>query len=287
MAVEFIYRYADTDALARPRPSDSASARLRLDEGNRAFAVQMKGHAGDGGDSRHIISLDPSSFGSREGQPGVTEQHPFAAVLGCSDARVPIELIFNEGPNDLFVVRVAGNGLGGDVLGSLGYAYDHLQASLRLVVVLGHSGCGAMSSAVDAFLEPAGYLPLLANHAVRGILDRLFIVVQATSRRLANVFGADVIRRKGYREALIEASIATNAALAAHSVQKELRRLDLDHLRAVYGVYLLQTQEVWTPLVTPDKTTGLAEPPKDPASFVEFGELVATSDRITTLIAPE
>ena len=87
---------------------------------------------------------------------GAPKQRPFAAVLGCSDARARIELIFNEGPNDLFVVRVAGNGLGNDVLGSLRYAIDHLRGSLRLVVVLGHSGCGAMSAAVDSFLEPAG-----------------------------------------------------------------------------------------------------------------------------------
>ena len=110
---------------------------------------------------------------------GAAKQRPFAAVLGCSDARVPIELIFNEGPNDLFVVRVAGNGLGNDVLGSLRYAIDHLRDSLRLVVVLGHSGCGAMSAAVDSFLEPAGYLPLATNHALRSILDRQLIVVQA------------------------------------------------------------------------------------------------------------
>ena len=65
---------------------------------------------------------------------------PFAAVLGCSDARVPIELIFNEGPNDLFVIRGAGNGLGSEVLGSLKYAVEHLGGSLKVVVVLGHSG---------------------------------------------------------------------------------------------------------------------------------------------------
>ena len=75
-------------------------------------------------------------------------------MLGCSDARVPIELIFNEGPNDLFVVRVAGNGLGGEVFGSLSYAVEHLGGSLKLVVVLGHSGCGAVSAAVDAVLNP-------------------------------------------------------------------------------------------------------------------------------------
>ena len=74
---------------------------------------------------------------------------------------MPIELIFNEGPNDLFVIRVAGNGLGTDVLGSLKYAVDNLSGSLKLIVVLGHSGCGALTAAVDVFLNPENYLSLL------------------------------------------------------------------------------------------------------------------------------
>ena len=87
--------------------------------------------------------------------------------------RVPIELIFNEGPNDLFVVRVAGNGLGSEVLGSLKDAVEHLGGSLKIVVILGHSGCGAVSAAVDVFLEPKRYLSLATSHSLRGILDRL------------------------------------------------------------------------------------------------------------------
>ena len=139
-------------------------------------------------DTAHrTIEVDPGDLGLPPGETA-PKQRPFAAVLGCSDARVPIELIFNEGPNDLFVVRVAGNGLGNDVLGSLRYAIDHLRDSLRLIVVLGHSGCGAMSAAVDAYLEPAGYLALASSHALRSVLDRELIVVQATAKRLASAF---------------------------------------------------------------------------------------------------
>ena len=57
------------------------------------------------------------------------------------------------------------------------YAVEHLRGSLRLLVILGHSGCGAISAAVDTFLEPAGYLALATNHAIRGILDRQLIVI--------------------------------------------------------------------------------------------------------------
>ena len=110
-------------------------------------------------------------------------------MLGCSDARVPIELIFNEGPNDLFVVRVAGNGLGGEVLGSLKYAVEHLGGSLKLIVVLGHSGCGAVSAAVDVFLKPEAYLDARGQAHLRGILDRLLVVVHAAAKRMAAVHG--------------------------------------------------------------------------------------------------
>lgn len=282
--VEITYRYGAADALARPRPPDAGAAQLRLNEGNREFARLLDGLTADNGSTRRIIDVDPGDLGLLPGEEGAAKQHPFAAVLGCSDARVPIELIFNEGPNDLFVVRVAGNGLGNDVLGSLRYAIDHLRDSLRLVVVLGHSGCGAMSAAVDSFLEPAGYLPLATNHALRSILDRQLIVVQATARKLTSVFGGDVTRNRHYREALIEASIVTNAALAAYTVQQELHGAVPHDLRTVYGVYVLQSREVWTPAGNASATTGLVAPPRDLVSFAELGEAIVRSERITSLI---
>ena len=282
--VEITYRYGDEDALVRPRPPDAEAARICLDEGNRVFAGLLGGATADGGTAHRIIYVDPGDLGLLPGERGAPKQRPFAGVLGCSDARVPIELIFNEGPNDLFVVRVAGNGLGNDVVGSLRVAIDHLRDSLRLVVVLGHSGCGAMSAAVDLFLEPAGYLSLATNYALRSVLDRQLIVVQATSRKLRNVFGGDVTRNRRYREALIEASIVTNAALAAYTVQQELHGFDPHDLRVAYGVYVLQSREVWTPGGNASGTAGLAEPPRDFASFVGLGEAIAGSDRIRSLI---
>jgi carbonic anhydrase len=282
--VEIAYRYGSPDAPVPPRPQDADATRRRLDAGNRSFASLLEGLVEDGETARRVIQVDPYDLGLEPGKHAAPRQRPFAAVLGCSDARVPIELIFNEGPNDLFVVRVAGNGLGSDVLGSLRYAIDHLRSSLRLVVVLGHSGCGAMSAAVDSFLEPAGYLSLATNYALRSILDRQLIVVQATARKLTSVFGGNVTRNKRYREALIEASIVTNAALAAYTMQQELHGLDPLDLRAVYGVYVLQSREVWTPVGNAGVPTGLADPPRDLASFVELGEAIAGSDRIRSLI---
>jgi carbonic anhydrase len=82
-------------------------------------------------------------------------QHPFAAILGCSDSRVPPEIVFDQGPGQLFVVRVAGNVVGTETLGSLGYALAHLRTPL--FVVLGHEGCGAVGAALralDGAIEP-------------------------------------------------------------------------------------------------------------------------------------
>jgi carbonic anhydrase len=167
--VDIIYRYGASDAAVRARPPDADAARDRLDEGNRATAALLD-RLGDGtGTVRRVILVDSPVLGVGSGRGRAPKQRPFAAVVGCSDARVPIELIFNEGPNDLFVVRVAGNGLGTDVLGSLKYAVDYLGESLKLIVVLGHSGCGAVTAAVDVFLDPKAYLSLAEKHALRNV----------------------------------------------------------------------------------------------------------------------
>ena len=75
-------------------------------------------------------------------------QHPFATILGCSDSRVPDELIFDQGFGDLFVVRVAGNVVSEDAIGSIEYARIHL--GTQLVVILGHEGCGAVTAALES-----------------------------------------------------------------------------------------------------------------------------------------
>ena len=285
--VEIIYRYGAQDGPVRSRPADSDAARQRLDEGNQAFAALLDGLADDDGTTKRVIRVDAQDLGFAEGKKEDPKQRPFAAVLGCSDARVPIELIFNEGPNDLFVIRVAGNGLGSDVLGSLKYAVEHLGGSMKIVVVLGHSGCGAVSAAVDVFLEPGRYLALATTHSLRNILDRLLVVVQASAKRMHEIFGPDITRYAGYRGALIETSVVINAALAAYTVEKELRNRESSDIRAVYGVYLLGTHEVWAPHRGTAMWTGLADPPIDLAAFAELGNAVIHSNRITSLLNAE
>src|SRR6516164_5179641 len=281
--VDITYRYETRDTPARPRPLDSSAALGRLNDGNRGFAALLEDPTNK--HVQRIISVDSRDLGL--GDASLPKQRPFAAILGCSDARVPVELIFNEGPNDLFVIRVAGNGLGMEVLGSLKYAVEHLGDSLKLIVVLGHSGCGALTTAVDVFLNPGDYLPLATKHSLRNILDRLLLVVQTSARRLLAAFGPDVVLRPGYRKALIEASIVTNAALAAYSIQQEFGGSEPTGLRTVYGVYLLETREVWVPRLSNMEGVGLAAAPQDLDGFVDLGEAIVQSSRIASHISLE
>jgi carbonic anhydrase len=91
-------------------------------------------------------------------------QHPFAVIIGCSDSRVPVEIIFDQGLGDLFVIRVAGNVVNEDELGSVLYAVEH--AGAPLVFVLGHEDCGAITAAfatqMDREKEPAEIQRLLS-----------------------------------------------------------------------------------------------------------------------------
>ena len=281
--VDIIYRYNPRGAAIRSLPAGSNAALLRLDEGNKNFAALLD-HVKDETGIQRIIPVDPRDLGLVSGSPEMAKQRPFAAILGCSDARVPVELIFNEGPNDLFVIRVAGNGLGAEVLGSLKYAVENLGGSLKLIVVLGHSGCGALTTAVDVFLNPGDYLPLATKHSLRSILDRLLLVVQTSARKLLATFGPDVVIRPGYRKALIEASIVTNAALAAYSIQQEFRVSAPTELRTVYGIYLLETREVWVPRLGDTEGVRLAEAPEDLGGFVDLGEAIVQSRRITSYL---
>jgi carbonic anhydrase len=285
--VEIIYRCGDDAAATQARPADADAARRRMDDGNRAFADLFAQVGAPSGMARRVIAISGQDFGfdGGSGGAGAPSQRPYAAVLGCADARVPIELIFNEGPNDLFVVRVAGNTLGDDVRGSLKYALEHLGNSLKLIVVLGHSQCGAVTEAVDVFLDPSGYLGLTAKHSIRGLIDRLQVVVQASARRMESMFGSDVAQRPGYRDALIEVAVVSNAALAAHTLQREMTNEAASVVEAAYGVYLLNERSVWAPRCGSAEESGLARPPTDAQGFVDFSDAVLGSARIRAILA--
>ena len=145
-------------------------------------------------------------------------QAPFAVVVGCSDARVPTEMIFGQGFNDLFVIRVAGNVLGDECLGSIDFALNALSESVKVVVMLGHSGCGA----VDAYLQPLKYWSKSSSHYLKSIYRRIFVSVQEAESALKDIWGSASRGEIGYREALIEIAVALNAAQSAYDLRLEV-----------------------------------------------------------------
>ena len=104
------------------------------------------------------------------------------------------------------------------------------------------------------------------------------------TQKIQEAFGPDVSRRPGYRKALIEASIVTNAALAAYALQEEFGTVSPTGLNVVYGVYLLENRRVWTPQVSGMTATGLAAAPRGAAGLMELGDALVRSDRIVSLI---
>jgi carbonic anhydrase len=120
-----------TAAPADAIPANGDEALQRLLEGNKRYVQSAPSH--------------PHQTSARRAEV-VQGQHPFAVVLGCSDSRVSPEITFDAGVGDLFVVRLAGNILTDQGIGSIEYAVEHL--STPLVVVLGHGKCGAVTAAV-------------------------------------------------------------------------------------------------------------------------------------------
>ena len=104
----------------------------RLIEGNKRYISSNLKHPGRSSERR---------FELKHGQ------HPFAIILGCSDSRVPVEILFDQGLGDLYVVRVAGNVIGRMIVASIEYAVLHLNVSL--IMVMGHSQCGAVKATCD------------------------------------------------------------------------------------------------------------------------------------------
>lgn len=141
----------------------AGEALQRLKDGNRRF---IDGQGGRDLDFEHVRRLQL-----------VEEQHPFAIVVGCSDSRVPLELIFDQGLGDLFVVRVAGNIVAPSQLGSIEFAAERF--GTPLVVILGHTFCGAVEASVDEVLNPSkglsSNLAMVVDHirpAIRGLMEK-------------------------------------------------------------------------------------------------------------------
>ena len=103
----------------------------------------------------------------------VEGQQPFAVILGCSDSRVPVEIVFDQGLGDLFVIRVAGNIVAPSQIGSVEFAAERF--ATRLVVVLGHTRCGAIEATLECLQDEGG----LRSRHMNSIVDRISPSLQA------------------------------------------------------------------------------------------------------------
>lgn len=119
------------------------------------------------GNERYIANLASTDMLKIPPPELVDKQKPKAIILGCSDARVPVELIFNQSLGDLFVIRVAGNIVAPSQIGSIEFAAEKF--GTHLVVVLGHSNCGAVSACVDTLINPEQYY----SPNLQSIVDRI------------------------------------------------------------------------------------------------------------------
>jgi carbonic anhydrase len=192
-------------------PALTALATLR--EGNRRFVAQLH-------------EPHPVRTRRRELPAG---QEPLAIILGCSDARVPAEIVFDQGLGDLFVIRVAGNIVAPSQVGSVEFAAAAF--GTRLVVVLGHSNCGAIHATLEQLARPTRD----QSPNLRSIVNRIRPAVESLIERSA---GAD-------RDALVQQAVRANIRMSAnhlrHGSEALEQAIEKDGLLVVGAEYSLES----------------------------------------------
>ena len=159
----------------------------------------------------------------------VVDQHPFAVILGCSDSRAPVEIIFDQGLGDLFVIRIAGNIVTTPTVGSIEFAAERVGA--RLVVVLGHSDCGAVQTTLDELHQPTEDL----SKNWSAVIDRIRPAVEGILRTgLENDRGAQV-------QQAIRANIRASARYLRNESAVLSRLIQEDALLVLGAEYSLET----------------------------------------------
>ncbi len=211
LEIQHAERNAQTQA-EEPAPTNASEALALLLKGNERFVAGNPRHGHESVARRKEL---------------IAEQHPFATVLGCSDSRVSTELLLDQGLGDLFVVRVAGNVVATDDLGSIEYAVDHLHTPL--VLVLGHEGCGAVTAA----LEPEA----ARNKEAKEIQELLALILPALKGIDSKLSLTERVSR----------GVESNVRWSIQQLQNapDLKeKIAGGHLRIVGGVYELETGRV-------------------------------------------
>jgi carbonic anhydrase len=191
----------------------AAEALQRLRDGNRRFASNL--------------GIDAFLSQKRRAELA-TRQEPFAIVLGCSDSRVPAEIVFDQGLGDLFVIRVAGNIVAPSQVGSVEFAAEAF--GTRLVVVLGHSQCGAIAATLEDLRRPASG----QSRNLRSIVDRIRPAVET-------LFATEL--RENWNE-LMKQAVRANIRASVNQLRHGspvLEQLTVEGLLIVGAEYSLET----------------------------------------------
>ncbi len=197
---------------------DAISALNRLQEGNSRFVNGLR-------------SVEPiMTHAKREAL--TAGQEPFAIILGCSDSRVPAEIVFDQGLGDLFVIRVAGNIVAPSQIGSVEFAAS--QFKTRLVVVMGHSQCGAIHATIEELKRPSSEQSL----NIKSIVDRIRPSVEPF--KVTELWNDD--------DALVEQAMRANVRASANQLRHGSTLLENlsnnEGLLIVGAEYSLETGEV-------------------------------------------
>ncbi len=189
----------------------------KLREGNLRFAAHVRGNEDFLRTRRVQLTKD---------------QEPFAIILGCSDARVPAELVFDQGLGDLFVIRVAGNIIAPSLVGSVEFAAERF--GTRLVVVLGHTQCGAILATVEELKRPSRD----QSYNLRAIVDRVRPSVEGLLDPNLKLDPATLVRQA------VRANIRASADHLRHGSQVLEQLIRDQGLQVVGAEYSLETGEV-------------------------------------------
>ncbi|MDQ6829430.1 MAG: carbonic anhydrase [Gemmatimonadota bacterium] len=199
----------------RTSKTSARDALDRLREGNQRFAAHANNAQGFALQSRGI-DLNAS-------------QNPLAIILGCSDARVPAEIVFDQGLGDLFVIRVAGNIVAPSQIGSVEFAAERF--GTRLVVVLGHSQCGAILATLEELQRPTGN----QSRNLQAIVDRVRPSVEGLLDTELARDPVELVKRA------VRAHIRASADHLRHGSQVLEQLIRSDQLLVVGAEYSLET----------------------------------------------
>jgi carbonic anhydrase len=207
-----------------------ADAIARLKQGNGRFTAGNMQHPHESSDERAYMAtnsyenLGMTAAEAAKRRAELTKsQHPFAIIVSCSDSRVPPEIVFDQGLGDLFVLRVAGNVINDESLGSIEYAVDHLV--VRLIVVLGHQRCGAVKAAKET---------IAAKGKAPGHIESLVTAIKPAVESTTN----------GDLDATIKANVKHVVDALRSSTPILKAKVDSGDVQVIGGYYSLDTGAV-------------------------------------------